>query len=117
MIFLIIIKNISNSIIGDRALNRFGAGNRPQFSCISKQLKTKIQLQGTKCEQEFELDLKFYFFYFFLFFLGWVGPKSTSTGCMQKLQYSRNANRERGWGVGGPEGHKHNSHVCDNMLP
>ena len=65
MIFLIIIKNISNSIIGDRALNRFGAGNRPQFSCISKQLKTKIQLQGTKCEQEFELDLKFYFFFIF----------------------------------------------------
>ena len=114
MIFLIIIKNISNSIIGERALNRFGAGNRPQFSCISKQLKTKIQLQGTKCEQEFELDLKFYFF---LFFLGRVGPKPTSTGCMQKLQYSRDANRELWWGVGGPEGHKHNPHVCDNMLP
>ena len=35
---------------------------------------------------------------------------------MQTLQYSRGANRERWWGVGGPEGHKHNPHVCDNML-
>ena len=53
----------------------------------------------------------------FLFFLGRVGPKPTSTGCMQKLQYSRGANRELWWGVGGPEGHKHNSQLCDNMLP
>ena len=56
------------------------------------------------------------FFLLFIFF-GWVGPKVTSTGCMQNLQYSRDANRELWWGVGGPEGHKHNPHVCDNMLP
>ena len=35
---------------------------------------------------------------------------------MQKLQYSRDANRELWWGVGGPEGHKHNPQLCDNML-
>ena len=55
-------------------------------------------------------------FFCFLFFLGRVGPNLTSTGCMQKLQYSRDAKRERWWGVGGPEGHKHNSQLCDNML-
>ena len=44
----------------------------------------------------------------FLFFLGRVGPKPTSTGCMQKLQYSRDANRFTIYRVGGPEGHKHN---------
>ena len=36
---------------------------------------------------------------------------------MQNLQYSRGANRFWWWGVGGPEGHKHNPHVCDNMHP
>ena len=35
---------------------------------------------------------------------------------MQKLQYSRDANRELWWGVGGPEGHKHNLQLCDNMF-
>ena len=35
---------------------------------------------------------------------------------MQNLQYSRDANRFWGWGVGGPEGHKHNPQLCDNML-
>jgi len=45
---------------------------------------------------------------FFLFFLGRVGPEPTSTGCMQKLQYSWGASRFKIYRVGGPEGHKHN---------
>ena len=34
---------------------------------------------------------------------------------MQNLQYSWSENWFWWWGVGGPEGHKHNPHVCDNM--
>ena len=56
--------------------------------------------------------------FFFAFYFFWVGgPVGHKQRLYAKLAILARREARAVVGVGGPEGHKHNPHVCDNMLP